>query len=462
MKFKVLLLFHLLILSACNNVSFENKSNVPNTPIAPTPPVTLTGSYLQTWNESLPDDFKNLTSGQINHQIGMNSSGDAVIAWEVHGSTKSFYLSHLKNSVWTHPTLGEPFNLSLDAYAYTNIRKVIVSDSGEVKILYAEGNHIYLYEYKNGAWVSPNIIGTSTTSFSSSKVATTSNGKILIVSVFGDKIASVYFNGTSWVDHGELKFQNTQSVSLANIKYLSLALDNSGNGLLSFSHTKSNSSFAIYRAEFNGTNWTMPSDENSQISPGLVNRVAMNAAGKSVFMWQTYDDIVHFQENNGSGWEAEYTFNPGFWITVEKMETFVSSAGEVLAVWPDSNLLKFYKKSGTAAIISHSLPINVSQFLIKQTSGSGLAMTWNASNEVSYLRCDFSSCDTASTVSPLERDAQNNPISKVVKNFDASEDRISIFWEQNSYDINGVYVRETAGAEESSLWPIYLLPPIQF
>ena len=231
---------------------------------------------------------------------------------------------------------------------------------------------------------------------------------------------------------------------------------------MSFSHNKGGSSYAIYRAQFNGTTWTMPATENAELAAGSTNRVAMNAAGKIVSMWQTYDDVVHFQEDSGSGWEAEYTFNPGHWVSVEKMELFMSSLGEVVAVWPDSNLIKFYKKSGTAAVVAHSIAAPLSQFSIKKSDEDSLAIAWNTSSQVKYARCDFSSCDTVTDISNVELDAQGNPVTKLVKNFDATPDRISIFWERTSRDVNGLQIKETAGAEESSEWPLQLLAPIHY
>lgn len=206
----------------------------------------------------------------------------------------------------------------------------------------------------------------------------------------------------------------------------------------------------------------MPVNENAQHAVGTINKVAMNGAGKIVHMWQTYDDIVHFQENNGSGWEAEYTFNPGMWVSVEYLETFVSSSGEVVAVWPDSNVLKFFKKSGSSLVLDRSLPVSVSSFSVKQMTQDHLAIAWNTANEVKFVRCDFSSCDGPITVSALELDAQGNPVTKVVKSFDANSDRFSIFWQQNSQNLGGNSVKEFAGAEESSEWPLYSLPPIHY
>lgn len=461
MKTLVNLLLLSLFLCSCNNISFNNQDPSSPNPAAPTTPIEapLTGSYLETWQNSLPDEFKNLTSGQFNHQIGMNNSGDAVIAWEIHGTTKSFYLSHLKNSVWTHPQLAQPFNTNPDNYFYTNIRKILVSESGDAKVIYSEGTNLKLYEYKNGVWVAPIIIGSAMTS--SSIVATSPNGKILIISVFGDKLASVYFNGSTWVDHGEVKFQNNKSISSANVKYLSVAVDNSGKGYMSFSHDRGSSNYGVFRIPFDGSSWLMPADDLTPLGASFNNRIAMNATGKVVSMWQTFDDVVHFQENSGSGWGAEYTFNPGFWVSVERMEILVSSAGEMLAVWPESNLLKFYKKSGSTVSIIHSIPDTFSKFSLKAIPNDKLAITWNTANEVKYVRCDFSTCASTVTVSALERDQTNSPMLKIIKNFDVTNDRISIFWQQEG-NANGYYVIETSGAEESTEWLLQLLSPIVF
>lgn len=461
MKTKALLLLSLFIISACNDYGFINKNIVPTAPTIPAPDqVPLTGPNLKTWQESVPADFKNLQDGQVNFHVAMNSSGSTVMAWEIHnGYTRSLYLSHLKNSVWSHPVMDEPFNLDINGYA--QIQKVLVNEAGEIKIIYKEGHHIYLYEYKNNQWISPIVIGTSTTNFYISKVATTPNGKILIVSVFGNKLASVYFNGTSWVDHGELKYQDSQSVAVANYD-LGLALAESGKAILAFNHYKSDYTYATHRAEFDGNNWTMPANENAQMGAGYVTKVAMNPSGKAVFLWQTLDDVVHLQENNGSGWEAEYTFNPGTWITVDTIELFVSSSGVVRGFWAYNNILSVYKKSGTSFVVDQSFPAYANSFQIRKSNDDSIAYAWSTPSEVFYVLCNFTSCQSAQKVSEQEMDINNNPVPKRLTRLEFSGDKVIILWDRGSWATDGKYIEETGGVEESSEWPIYDLTPIHY
>lgn len=477
MKKNTLFLAVTLILSACQGTT-PNNSPAPsqNSSTVTTGGTTSASggagqntstpssdSILYSWQDTLPAEFKNLSEGQTDYKIATNSAGDAVVTWLYEDSAykRHIYVSHRRNSVWTHPTFGSP--LKVNDSVEQKAQKALINEAGEVKLFFSEAGTLYLREFKNNSWQTPVSIATYPyQSHMSTKFAFSPNGKIMILTSSNGDTGIVYFNGTSWTNTGVLTFRDSTKIATAGLEYIDIALNDSGKAIFSFNHY-----FPIYihyrnyRATFDGSTWTMPASKEDPITfdKGSFSKVAINNAGKMVSVWQSDDGRIHIQENNGTGWEDEaYTHgNPG-----TPFNFFMNESGQYNLITSEPTRINTFKRNGIFMWLEQSIPTTgLNKFEVTKTSPNDIVITWSGTSTIGYARCSFSNCDSGKIISEAQLGASGTPVTKTLGHVEASSSRVIAFWDARSSDSAGGSNNEIGGSEDLAS-SSYNMPLINF
>ncbi len=430
-----------------------------------TPQIADDSVILYSWQQTLPAEFKNLAEGQTAYQVGMNSAGDAVIAWLYEDSsfTRHIYYSHRKNSVWSHPTFGSP--LKVVGTNEQMIQKIVVNEAGEVKLFFSEAGKLYLKEFKNDAWQTPQLIATySYQSHMTTRFAFSPNQqKIMIITASHGSMGVVYFNGSTWSNTGILKFGDNTQIGIMGVESVDIAVNDSGKALMSFNHYfPIYIHYRTYRATFNGSVWSLPATKEDAITPnekGSYTEVEINNAGKMVSLWQSDDGRIHVQENNGNGWEEE-AFTHGAPSTPVRM--FMNSAGQYVVVASESSQISIFRRNGIFLWTEASVPTTkLTKFELIPTSATEFVVAWGSDTAIGYGRCSYTGCDSGKVISDSTQLGESGtPITRTLTHVAATSNRVIIFWDARS-SANSGSNNEIGGSEDyASAASFYNMPLI--
>ncbi|HHO76731.1 MAG TPA: hypothetical protein ENN05_09930 [Deltaproteobacteria bacterium] len=256
-------------------------------------------------------------------QLAMDDSGNALIVWEQHnGSNWQIFKSEYRSGAWTDPSAVSEGGSVIDP-------QVAMDDSGNALIVWSQDaghlNQVFMSEYRGGAWTDPVNISQSEHTAECAQVVMDNNGNALIVwyQSDGDNLQtfkSEYRSG-EWTHPSGLADNISPDGQDAYVPQV--AMDASGNALITWDQTVDGGNLQIYKSEYRDGGWTHPAGPEDSISPdgdAYNNQVAMNAGGNAVIVWEEYDGVA------SRILKSEY--RGGVWTPPEGLDDGISPDGQ--------------------------------------------------------------------------------------------------------------------------------------
>jgi len=235
-------------------------------------------------------------------RVAMNTSGDAVIVWEQSdGAFYQIFKSERTNGLWIHPGAAS-VNISPDGQnAYYPV--VSMDESGDAIVAWEQSDganwQIFKSERRYGMWVNPLSIGDNISpNFEDAyypQTAMNDSGQAIITweqrDGFRYQIFMSVFSNGAWVHPAGLT--DNISPDAGNAYYPQVALNDSGNAVITWEQELDSGIVRIYKSELRNKIWTHPGSITDSISvadtSAWLPQVAIDNKGNSIIGWYQRD-----------------------------------------------------------------------------------------------------------------------------------------------------------------------------
>ncbi len=235
-------------------------------------------------------------------RVAINDNGDAIIVWVQHdGANYRIYKSERNNWIWTHP-VGLDDSIS-PAGTDANYPRVAMNTSGDAVIVWEQSDganwQIFKSERRYGMWVNPLSIGDNISpNFEDAyypQTAMNDSGQAIITweqrDGFRYQIFMSVFSNGAWVHPAGLT--DNISPDAGNAYYPQVALNDSGNAVITWEQELDSGIVRIYKSELRNKIWTHPGSITDSISvadtSAWLPQVAIDNKGNSIIVWYQRD-----------------------------------------------------------------------------------------------------------------------------------------------------------------------------
>jgi hypothetical protein len=288
-------------------------------------------------------------------KVALNDNDESVVVWrQSDGLNFQIFRSQYRNGLWSDPS-GLTDNISPDGQD-TFIPRVALNDNGDAVIVWPQSdgmsNQIFRSENRNGSWNDPTSLSDNISPNGQAaalpQVALSENGDALIVWEQSDGTNSRIYrsehrNG-AWSDPSGLN--GGISPMGSDAKSPRVAMSDNGDAVIVWDQSDGAKS-QIFRSEYRNGVWSDPTGLTDNISPdgqdAFVSKVAMNANGEAVIVWQQSDganiQIFRSEYRNGSwidpaGLSDNLSPDGG---TASEPWVAMNGNGEAVIVWKQSD-----------------------------------------------------------------------------------------------------------------------------
>ena len=270
-------------------------------------------------------------------QIAVDSSGNALAVWyQTDGTLNNLMANRFDGSNW-----GAAVPIETNTGNATD-PQIAVDASGSAVAVWRQSGNVWSNRFAGSSWGTAELIDTDNADGAQDpQIAVDANGNALAVWVQFEgtrrNIWANHFDGSSW---GTATLIETDDANHAYVPQI--AFDASGNALAVWQQSGSGIS-GIWSNRFDGSSWgTAEPVETNEVINTFTPRIAVDASGKALVVWQHSDSglrnlwVNHF---DGSSWgtpELIETDNTG---DAWNPRVAFDSNGNALAVWfqPDAN-----------------------------------------------------------------------------------------------------------------------------
>ncbi len=294
--------------SISNAVGEINAANVNNVSIVCASKVWTIPSITDSISPATPGYFP---------KVAMDAQGNAIVVWaQFNGMFSQIYKAELRNGVWTYPSDVND-NISPDTAEVTD-PEVAMDDNGNAIIVWTQSDgfnsQLFKSEYRNGAWIHPdnqqdNISPDNENAYSPS-VAMDNNGNAIITWSQSDsgspQIFKSEYRNNLWTHPSNLGDNISINNQIASNP--SLAMSDNGEALIVWQQF-TGVNVALFKSEYRNGIWTHPisiDDHFTLLGGNAFNpSVAMDNLGRSIISWTQFDGNslqIFKSEYRNNGW----------------------------------------------------------------------------------------------------------------------------------------------------------------
>ncbi len=296
-------------------------------------------------------------------KIAMDSSGNALIVWMQNDTTatKQLYKAEYRGGAWTKPTdINDNFSPHVGAVSSVQLA---MDDNGNALIVWEQADNfnqgqVFKSEYRSAAWThptglsnhispngSPNGQGATTP-----QVAMDNNGNAIITWSQSDGTNSQIFKSEyragAWTNPSGIT--NNISPDGSNATLPRVAMDNRGNGLITWIQGDNSAVSQVFKSEYRSAAWTNPASLSDNISPdgtaASLSTVVMDDLGNSIIAWLQANNsavIKAFKsEYRANVWTNPSSLNDSFSSVENSLQALNSSMdkqGNAFILWEASD-----------------------------------------------------------------------------------------------------------------------------
>ncbi|MDY6934825.1 MAG: hypothetical protein SVZ03_11490 [Spirochaetota bacterium] len=262
-------------------------------------------SKIWTHPENVEDNISPNTEHAINPRVAMDNTGNVMIVWEQKDNSGKLQIfkSEYRSGIWTHPANLDD-NVSPNTEHATNTR-VAMDNTENVMIVWEQKDNsgklqIFKSEYRSGIWTHPANLNDNVSPDSEDaehpQVAMDNSGNAMIVWEQKDNsgklqiFKSEYRSGI-WTHPANL--DDNVSPDSEDAEHPQVAMDNSGNAIISWRQLDSSHNWQIFMSEYSSGTWKHPANYDDNISPdnedAMYPRIAMDNGDNHIIVWRQDD-----------------------------------------------------------------------------------------------------------------------------------------------------------------------------